>query len=716
MDGISRKKYSVFSLILTATGAVALLLPEESIPKVVAGCTYAVLGSALFGARFLPAERGAWRVLLGGVIFLSALMILGSAMYYAADLGVAATGVVVLGTPLVAALLPGRRIDGKVLLSGRKDADAEPARRWHARVIGPVLLAAETGVLWYALTLVAGAATDAAIRTPWDAVPSAVFALVFLAALGLFVFASSGIGGRLTLLPMMLLMAALTCVAALVYTVGYGFDPFIHRATEAVIFQDGMISPKPFYYVGQYALVVILARLTGLGVAAIDLALVPILTTLLVPIAFWSLRRAFRWESSLALAACFGLFLLPLSSFIATTPQGLANALLLMTAFLALVSIHERSAFPKPLLVLLGTATALVHPLAGIPVLLFIGVILTVTAIESRERWAVHVKRLALVLLAIGGCLALPLVFMLNSSVSDAAVRLDTESLKSPVTLLQDLRSAPDILTRQFRAMLDLTYAWRSWRTPLLLLAGLAGIAFLRRRRDAAEIYAVSAFIFLGNYVLLKSFIDFPFLIAYEQSNYADRLLDLTVFLLAPAAIIAFGHALMRMRSGMPSLRVGTAVLVAALVTASFYLAYPRRDTYETSRGWSTSAEDVAAVHRIEEAAGGAPYVVLAAQPVSAAAIREFGFKRYFGDAGDIFFYPIPTGGPLYAQFLAMNDCDGCEETALAAMDLAGVDQAFFTVNHYWHGGQKIVVGAKTAAEEWWNIEDRIWIFRYVRP
>jgi hypothetical protein len=717
MDGISRKKYSVFSLILTAIGAVALLLQGGSVPKLLTGCAYVLLGSLLFGARFLPTERGVGRVLVGGIVFLSALMIAGSAVYYAGNLGIMATGLVVIGTPLLSLAFPSRRADGKELLSHREEtvSAGAPNPSWIAKIAGFAMLVAYAGVLWYAFTLIAGAATDATIRTPWDMVPSAVFTLVFLAALGLFAFIFSGAMGRAAVLPMMLLMGTLTGVAVLVYAIGYGFDPFIHRATEAVIFRDGMISPKPLYYVGQYALVVLFARLTGLGTGAIDLALVPCFAMLLIPVAFWSLRRAFRWDAPLALTACFGLFLLPLSPFIATTPQGFANVLLLMAAFLALVSIHEPAVFPKPLLVLLGIATALVHPLAGIPVLLFIAVIVVVTMIEGRQGWTLHVRRWALITLAVGGCLALPAVFMLNSSVSDAAVHLDTEALKSPAALIQDLRTVPDIATRQYRALLDVTYAWRTWRTPLLLLAGLIGIAFLRRRRDAAEIYAISAFIFLGNYVLLKSFIDFPFLIAYEQSNYADRLLDLTVFLLAPAATIAFAHVLAKVRTGMPSLRIGTAVLVGMLVTSSFYLAYPRRDTYESSRGWSTSAQDVAAVHRIDEEADGKPYVVLADQSVSAAAIRELGFKQYFGDRGDIFFYPIPTGGPLYAQFLAMNECDGCKATALAAMDLAGVDQAFFVVNHYWFGAQGIIVGAQKDAAESWVIDDRDWVFRYVR-
>ena len=60
------------------------------------------------------------------------------------------------------------------------------------------------------------------------------------------------------------------------------------------------------------------------------------------------------------------------------------------------------------------------------------------------------------------------------------------------------------------------------------------------------------------------------------------------------------------------------------------YLSYPRFDHYHNSRGFSVGRADINAVRWINDHAENDDYIVLANQQVSAAAIREFGFKKYF--------------------------------------------------------------------------------------
>ena len=48
---------------------------------------------------------------------------------------------------------------------------------------------------------------------------------------------------------------------------------------------------------------------------------------------------------------------------------------------------------------------------------------------------------------------------------------------------------------------------------------------------------------------------------------------------------------------------------------------------------------------------GVSPYIVLANQSVSAAALLRFGFHTYYGAQ---FYYAIPTGAPLYQSYLDM--------------------------------------------------------------
>ncbi|MEY4723282.1 MAG: hypothetical protein RLZZ324_795, partial [Candidatus Parcubacteria bacterium] len=151
-----------------------------------------------------------------------------------------------------------------------------------------------------------------------------------------------------------------------------------------------------------------------------------------------------------------------------------------------------------------------------------------------------------------------------------------------------------------------------------------------------------------------------------------------------------------------------------------FYLSEPRRDQYDSSRGWSTGSLDLRTVHAIADDAGGAPYVVLANQSVSAGAVHEFGFSTYYDShspaaPGPVFFYPIPTGGPLYALFLDMNAHFGARADAIKAMDLAGVDTAYYVVDFYWYDARRIIVSAGRVADKQWSVGDKAFVFKYQR-
>jgi len=103
---------------------------------------------------------------------------------------------------------------------------------------------------------------------------------------------------------------------------------------------------------------------------------------------------------------------------------------------------------------------------------------------------------------------------------------------------------------------------------------------------------------------------------------------------------------------------------------------------------------------------------VLANQQVSAAALREFGFSRYY--KGDVYFYPIPTGGTLYQYYLDMVYKKPAKDTMLKAMDFAGVGQSYFVLNKYWWAFPKILAEAKLEADSWTEIKDgEIYIFKY---
>ncbi|MEY4745015.1 MAG: hypothetical protein RL272_960 [Candidatus Parcubacteria bacterium] len=721
MQSRSLAKYTAFLSVFTAGAVAALFLPYAPVQAVLTAVFFFGTGT-LAGNVLLAEEAWPWRTFLGTIAVAAGVMVAGSAVYYAYRLDVVCTVFTILavaGAAWVVIALGRKKPRLFHAETGAAQGMAPALARHPIRAaVGFIAAAALLAMNGYAFAILRAAATDMSIRSPWDVVPRMFFIVFFVLSLGILAAALGGFAPRLSLLPATALALLAAGVAASVYAVGYGFDPFIHQATEATIFRAGVISPKPLYYVGQYAFVTVLARLLGGHVVGIDTWLVPVAFALAVPCAYWSLRKAFAFPPSAAAAASAAVMLLPLSSFVATTPQGFANALFLMTAFLALPAVVA-TAFPRPLLALLAAAAATVHPLAGIPLLIFVTLVTYLTSFERSKGASEAARWLILGELALAGSVALPVVFMMNSAVSGMGVGFNVEALRSPAALIEELQAAP-VTTRQFVAVFDLIYSWRAWASTALILAALAGLAYAWRRSRTGLVYAISALVFFVNYVLLKSVVRFPFLISYERSNYADRIFDLTLFVLAPMAAVALAALLARIGRSFPALRVGAALLLAAFMTSSVYLGYPRRDKYESSRGWSTSAADVEAVRLIDRDAAGRPYIVLANQSVSAAAVRENGFARYFSsrDAAHpvpLFYYPIPTGDPLYQKFLDMNASLGSYDSARKAMDLAGVDTAYYVVSYYWWDAQRIILAAKRQADRSWNLRDKDFVFKYER-
>jgi hypothetical protein len=81
-------------------------------------------------------------------------------------------------------------------------------------------------------------------------------------------------------------------VAAILYKLGFGFDAFVHRATEIWIQNHSFISPKTPYYIGQYSFVVWLSNLTKISIFYIDIYLVPVLAAITLPITITKTLKA----------------------------------------------------------------------------------------------------------------------------------------------------------------------------------------------------------------------------------------------------------------------------------------------------------------------------------------------------------------------------------------------------------------------------------------
>ncbi len=565
--------------------------------------------------------------------------------------------------------------------------------------------------------------TASAIISPWQVIPPYFFIVCGLATAILAVIIirlNEAIKqfNNLTISLLTFHYFLFLSVALIVYKIGFGFDPFIHQATVDLINKTGVVEPKPFYYLGQYALLVIAHKITAASLVWLDKLLVPVLASLYLPlILFQALKKLFNDKKS-ALLTILMVLILPLSFFIVATPQNFAYLLLILVIILGLTG---KNTYDFIVIYVLALAATAFHPIAGIPALLFS---LLLTACHSGRK---KLKKYFYLIIPALAITALPFLFYLLEKNNLTASENRPALREFPSNALAALRLS---IPGQENFVLNFIYLYGFNLKFIIGLIAIAGIIIAYRRREnfkILSIYLLMSASLAGSYLLAKN-LPFSFLIDYERNNYSDRIILMALFFLLPFILIALYGLTNAILKQKRSVKIPLLIFIIILIATSLYLTYPRHDRYFNSRGFSTGQNDIDAVRWIEGDARG-DYIVLANQQVSAAALREFGFKKYYTPplltkerdrvrlrGESIFYYPIPTGGPLYQYYLDMVYKKPSRETINAAMDLGGVQKAYFVLNKYWWALPKVLEEAKLEADNWQEFGDgEVYLFEYKR-
>ena len=180
--------------------------------------------------------------------------------------------------------------------------------------------------------------TAQAIISPWELVTWPFFLLYALSG-GLLLYLLNQ--ATLKSLPKTLLLTLHYFlsfgVALVVYQISYGFDPFIHEATLKVIAEAGAIWPKPAYYLGDYSLIIVLHRLTGLSIVWLNKYLITILAAIFLPwaiIKFLTTNQISSKQPRAHYLSALMILALGYAPFIISTPQSLGYLLLILTVLI----------------------------------------------------------------------------------------------------------------------------------------------------------------------------------------------------------------------------------------------------------------------------------------------------------------------------------------------------------------------------------------------
>jgi len=539
--------------------------------------------------------------------------------------------------------------------------------------------------------------TDAAIISPWQITPGYFFIAYGLATL--FLIGNCVINKKFALPLIMFHYFLSFSVALIVYKLGYGYDSFIHQATEDLIDKTGAVLPKPFYYLGQYALVIIFHKITAIPIIWLDKLMLPFLAAIFLPLTLWRALKSWFDSASLNLILILAALTLSFPFLIVTTPQNLAYFLLILAILSGLIC---KNFYDFLIIIIISSAAAITHPVAGIPALIFCAFL----AVYHSEK--TNIKKYFYPLLAIITIFTLPALFyFLNRRLASTA-----PSDSSPENISQLALNIPG----QENFILNFIYLYGFNLKFILALLALGGIFIAYKHRERCKILwlylALSAALFTSYLITIK--MPFAFLINYERDDYPQRILLAACLFLLPFFILSLYVLLEKIARQNTFIILSFSVFLSLLISASLYITYPRYDNYFNSHGYAVSGADIKAVEFIDKNAK-TDYIVLANQQVSVAALSRFGFKKYYG-AEQIFYYPIPTGSPLYQYYLDMVYKKPSRETMATAMDLTGVNEGYFVLNRYWWAFTKILDEAKLSADSWQAIDNgQVYVFKYER-
>ena len=694
MTRLTGIKYSIVTALSLAFLSVGMWVIKE---PVIAGIGIALSLGTSSGllAHIWPSHLRGTRFILGGIVALSFVMISGSAIYYTSSVTPATMYWIWILLPFLSWIV------SRLLEQSQFVEESEGEASFF--VSGAAALLALSLLVYGGL--LTGFQTNEPSRSPWLVITPLVILALVSAGFWLSQIARAG-KTRLAIVGSIASLFGVLSVAWAIFPIGYGFDPFLHQATLNHIAEFGTITPKPFYYIGQYAIELALMLPTTLSSHAIDVVLLPILTALILPtVAAASVWQITKRGIPTAVAALATL-LLPLHPFINTTPQGLAYLWSLIALFLALPELVSRVSWTSHFVLgVVALATLTVHPLAGLPALVFF--LLVVFSKQSIKESLAIPMRVCFWIIAALSAIMLPVAFTVFGNSTIALQNFSLNSLVPNFFFETHYNAIGDFVA------LITANGW-IW---LLALVAVASIILRTMSSKRWLIYLLLAGIMLVNALVLALVGDFSFLIDYEQTNYVDRVVFMILLVLLPMAVLGLSLALERLWSiKRASITLGTTVILAAVIGANVYATYPRHDAYNVSRGFTVGISDHNTVSSIASHARITPYVVLANQSVSAAAVQDNGFLHYYGESKDIFYYPIPTGGPLYEIFLEMIENNPTSELATRAMDLASVDRVYFVVNKYWWSAEVAIERARAVTDDYFIVDDgATWVFIFQR-
>ncbi len=356
-------KYITFGSLLTVLTLFSLWSAESSWWQILASIFYFGFFGIYLGGWFLNKERKIWQLLFGTLSLFGLMTILLSGIYWFYQIDKEIIAFILVLLPILISLQKNKELE---LFDDVTKIDLESysyiKSHLGTKLLGLIVFGGQA-LLFY--VLFTKRFTDNLI-SPWTINGPKFFLIFFITSILLLWVVQKSKHTLSNLLLIIIHTSLILNVALIIFKIGFGFDPFIHQATEKWISEKGFILPKQPYYIGQYVLIVALNFISKISITSLDKSLVPILSGIITPlVAYFSLSKInLRHKLIPALAL---IPLLPLSFLIMTTPNNLALLLTLVIIFWIWYEIKHNNSKTNLFGLIISLTTICIHPLVGLP-------------------------------------------------------------------------------------------------------------------------------------------------------------------------------------------------------------------------------------------------------------------------------------------------------------------------------------------------------------
>jgi len=703
-------KYNTLTLLITTVlSIISIWWIKSPFLGLLFFLAYLTVNSAQIGKLININERWEWRFFFGLITFSCLSTIILTTIYWFYQINTTVISIYLLLSFLITSIITSSQKDElKTEKNKNSPTDKHPPNTdW--------LLFLTIGVIDFTLfiALLTKNYGDTLI-SPWTIIGPRFFFLFLVSTAFLVWFTIQSQPTKPKLILLILKYVLTFSVTLIIFKHGFGFDQIIHQTTESWIAQHGSILPKQPYYLGQYVLIVFLALITHLPIQILDKVILPLGSAFALPLFIYYVFSRTGLNKKIVPALVL-LPILPLSFFTFTTPFNLALFLALLLFFWVWYEIKNNNWHTTIFGLALVLSATCIHPLVGLP----IGIIYLGSKLINQKFITKSIRPIVLILYFLLLTTAVPLILFLNAKRSDA--NFSWQNPSENLTYFTRIFASPywywfDGAPIFWRFL----YYYKLALIPLILALIFVGMFIYAKKINKKFVIfnLVSTIALFASSFVVATAIRLPQVISYEQSDYALRLLKITLLLLLPFFLFFWQNYFQWLEKKKIIIYILTVIIGSTILLISFYFTYPTRDPVSRYTGFVIRDADLVAVQFIENKnTPNSHYLVLTNQTVASAALQKFGFGRYLNTQnGEQYFYSIPTGGPLYQYFRKMVYEHPKREWMEQAMEFANVKKAYFIHTNYWAPAAIIRDEAKLEADNWWELENgQVWIFEYLK-